>query len=100
MAGYLFTMLESVFTTISLTKNKTDFSPWAYQCYFYIFICVFTYSGIMAVYFTRMWRVYKVFGLYQAYLDQQRLEIEQEQDNSPLDLTQMSAFKEGEDDQI
>jgi hypothetical protein len=29
------------------------------------------FDGMMAVYFVRMWRVYKVFGLYQKYLDHQ-----------------------------
>lgn len=32
----------------------------------------------MIVYFARMWRVYKVFNLYQDYLSQQKANLEKE----------------------
>ena len=69
MLGFFYMMLNSVLNTVWMTKQQLQTSPWTFQCDLGIVISVCCMLGLMAVYFTRMWRVYKVFSLYQTFLD-------------------------------
>ena len=69
MVGYFLMMMDCVANTIILTKNQLNVDKFTYQCDFHICTTVLLYFSMMAVYFVRMWRVYKVFDLYQKYLD-------------------------------
>jgi hypothetical protein len=43
-----------------------------------VVITVFLFFGIISIYFARMWRVYKVFSLYQEFLNIQKKQIDDE----------------------
>lgn len=77
MSGYFLMMMDCVCNTIALTKNTLNVDKFTFQCDFHICTTVLVYFSMMAVYFVRMWRVYKVFGLYQKYLDQQQANNQQ-----------------------
>ena len=62
--AFIYMMLNSVLNTIWMTKQQNVSSPWTFQCDLGIVISVCCMLGLMSVYFTRMWRVYKVFSLY------------------------------------
>lgn len=71
-------MLDCILNTALLSQNRGQTSPWAFQCNLQIVITVLAFFGVMIVYFARMWRVYKVFNLYQDYLSQQKANLEKE----------------------
>jgi hypothetical protein len=62
--AFIYMMLNSVLNTIWMTKQQNVSSPLTFQCDLGIVISVCCMLGLMSVYFTRMWRVYKVFSLY------------------------------------
>jgi hypothetical protein len=75
--GLALMMLDSVLNTIWMTRPAVVGTPWVAQCDLSIFITVFVFFSIMVMYFARMWRVYKVFSLYQQFLDLQNAEQEE-----------------------
>ena len=72
MVGFGLMMADSISNTVWMTRPETVLSPFTLQCDLGIMITVFLFFGIMSIYFVRMWRVYKVFGLYQEFLDLQK----------------------------
>lgn len=69
MVGFGLMMADSILNTVWMTRPENEYSPFALQCDLGIMMTVFIFFGIMSIYFARMWRVYKVFGLYQEFLD-------------------------------
>lgn len=71
MTSFVLMMLDCILNTNLLSQSPRQVSPWAFQCDLQIFITVVVFFGVMMCYYARMWRVYKVFGLYQIYLKDQ-----------------------------
>lgn len=91
---FLMMMLDCILNTVMMSKPKKLFSKYTFQCDTGIFITVVVFFGLMSIYFTRMWRVYMVFSLYQDYLRDQNKELDILVTNESLDASQDSTGDE------
>ena len=69
IAGLLFMLFDCILNTFLMTQSPHQTSPWAFNCDLGIFVIVVCFFGSMFAYGARMWRVKKVFVLYQTYLE-------------------------------
>lgn len=78
MVSFFLMMCDCILNTNLISHTPGDMTPTYFQCDLEIVITVVVFFGILMIYYARMWRVYKVFSLYQDYMDQQKLTIEKE----------------------
>lgn len=69
ITALLFMLFDCVLNTFVLTHGPHQTSPWAFNCDLNIFVVTVCFFGSMFAYAARMWRVKKVFVLYQKYLE-------------------------------
>jgi hypothetical protein len=65
VVGFSGMCLDCVLQTIWLTQPTHQSQQFKKQCDISILLTVFLTFGIMSIYIVRMWRVFKVFSLYQ-----------------------------------
>jgi hypothetical protein len=71
-------MLDCIIST-SLISSRGLALNWGYQCNMSMLVTVTFVFGTMAVIFLRMRRIYKVFILYEAYLLDQKNDLDSKQ---------------------
>jgi hypothetical protein len=76
--GFALMLGNAVLSTLWMTRDINTSNPLTYQCDIGIFIAVFFQLGILTVFMLRMWRVYRVFSLYQSFLEHQKQQVQNE----------------------
>ena len=74
----LYMMGDCISNTVLFSRHESKTNSFTFQCDMGIALTVVFFFGILSIYFLRMWRIYKVFHLYQRYLEDQMKEIEKD----------------------
>lgn len=79
-------------------KQLTE--TWSFNCDLQIVVTVAVFFGVMLIYLLRMWRVYKVFTLYDEYLAKQLSDISSDTPLQRSTETKRTSFMEKSFDRV
>ena len=67
--SFFYMMGDCISNTVLFSRPESATNSFTFQCDMGITLTVVFFFGFLSVYFLRMWRIYKVFHLYQIYLE-------------------------------